>query len=81
MFEMTISDVFAVFDKQTVFGECINRHELKSGTLRDENGNEYKYAIPFIKTLEYDDRKITLQLIGNKIELNDLIGRKLIQYH
>ena len=78
MFEMTINDVFAVFDKQTVSGECINRHELKGGILKDENGNEYKYAIPFIKTIEYDDSKITLQLIGNKIELNDLIGRKLI---
>jgi len=78
MFEMTVNDVFTFFDKETVSGDCVNRHELKGGTLKDEEGNEYKYAIPFIKTLEYDDSKITLQLVGNKIDLNDLIGRKLI---
>lgn len=80
MFEMTVSDVFSIYNKHTVFGECINSHELKGGIIKDEYGNEYKYAIPFIKMLEYDDSKITLQLIGDNIDLNALKGRKLIQH-
>ena len=81
MFEMTVNDVLSVHNKHTVFGECTNSHELKGGIIKDEYGNEYKYAIPFIKMLEYDDSKITLQLIGDDIDLNALMGRKLIQQH
>ena len=80
MFEMTVNDVFAIRDKKTVFGECINSHELKGETIKDEYGNEYRYAIPFIKMLVLDDNKITLQLIGDNIDLDALKGRKLIQY-
>ena len=79
MFEMTVSDVFAVRDKKTVYGECVNSHELKGNILKDEHGNEYKYAIPFIKVLEFDDGRITLQLIGDNIDLDALKGQKLTQ--
>jgi len=86
MFEMTVEDVFSIRDINsalpnlvTVYGNCVNSHELNGGTIKDEYGNEYKYSIPFVKWLEYDDNKIQLQLIGNNIDLNALKGRKLRQ--
>jgi len=71
---------FSIHNKKTVYGDCVNSHELKGMTIKDEFGNEYRYAIPFIKMLETDENKITLQLIGDNIDLDGLIGQKLIQH-
>ena len=79
MFEMTVEDVFSIKNINIVYGKCINSHELKGGIIRDEFGNEYKYSIPFVKWLEYDDNKMQLQLIGDNIDLNAFKGHKLIQ--
>ena len=79
MFEMIVKDTFSIRDVKTVYGDCTNSYELKGGTVKDEFGNEYKYSIPFVKWLEYDSKKIELQLIGDNIDLNALKGRKLIQ--
>ena len=79
MFEMIVKDTFSIRDMKTVYGDCKNSHELKGGTIKDELGNEYKYSIPFVKWLEYDDKKIELQLMGENIDLEFLKGKKLIQ--
>ena len=64
MFEMTVEDVSVVYGHTTVSGKCKNRKNFTS-RLVDENGMEYKAAIPFIKhvtTPEID--YITLELTG-----------------
>ena len=64
MFEMTVEDVSVVYGHTTVSGKCKNKKAF-TPMLVDDNGMEYKAAIPFIKhviTPEID--YITLELTG-----------------
>ena len=79
MFEMTIKSVLHVRNVFAVAGECIGRNELKPGILKDETGREYKYFIPIGKRYDFDDNKIDIQLLEESLNINDLVGMKLIQ--
>ena len=79
MFEMTVSDAFAINNVYTVFGECNGFERLKPGILRDEAGKEYDFCIPLGKPLELDSHTIELQLISPHIDINALKGHRLIQ--
>ena len=64
MFEMTVEDVSVVYGHTTVSGKCKNRKDFTS-RLVDDNGIEYKAAIPFIKhVIPPEIDYITIELIG-----------------
>ena len=79
MFEMTVSDVFAIRDVFTVYGECNRLEKLKPGKIKDETGREYSFYMPLGKPIKIDNDEIELQLIGPDINLNALKSQKLIQ--
>ena len=64
MFEMTVEDVSVVYGHTTISGKCKNRKAFTS-RLVDDNGMEYKAAIPFIKhVIPPEIDYITLELTG-----------------
>ena len=77
---MTVSDVFAIHDIFTVYGECNGFEKLKPGKIKDETGKEYNFYIPPGKPLDIEnDNMVELQLTAHDIDLNALKGQKLTQ--
>ena len=63
VFEMMVEDVSVIYGHTTVSGKCKNRNNFTS-SLVDNNGAEYKAAIPFIKHVDVPDTDyITLELL------------------
>jgi len=79
MFQMTVDDVFKIHNVYTVYGDCDGIDSLKPGTIKDETGREYAFSIPIGKDLVIDDSKIELQLLGEHIDLQSLLGQRLYQ--
>jgi hypothetical protein len=78
MFQMTVEDAVKVHDNLvSVAGPCLNKSEFFSGTLTDENGNEYEAHVPFIRTLVFDESSIILGISGS-VDTNSLLGRTLV---
>ena len=79
VFQMTVSEIFEIHNKYTVYGECSGLEYLKPGILKDEAGNEYTFSFPVGKDLVIENSRIWLQLLGHQIDLKSLLGQKLIQ--
>ena len=80
MFELQVADVFSIRNVFAVYGKYKGR--IKPGTVKDECDNEYEFAIPFCKRLEFRDDEMELQLMGPNIDVGRLAllkGQKLVQ--
>ena len=79
VFQMTVNDVFEILNVYTVYGKCSGIQNLKPGTVKDETGREYAFSIPVGKDLVIDENAIELQLLGQDIDLQSLLGKTLVQ--
>ena len=80
MFEMTVNDILKINKSYTVSGNCNGNENLRPGTVKDDQGREYRFFVPLSKQLVFDNNKIMLQLLEDDIDLSALKGQKLYQH-